>query len=130
VLLPNLLKEMIDYHKNHYPPKKELPHSPLSVNELLNSAMADADGVVTIQGGPNYITSLYGNGGDYSAIEFERMGLEVKTDAYKWYPLISGVNYYYTRNETHVLKLIKRVYVKPLTRKKLLPKPKRKQLLG
>ena len=51
--------------------------------------LADARGYVAVQGGPSYLTLLWGAG--RRVLLLQRKGNEVTTDASKWFPHISGM---------------------------------------
>jgi hypothetical protein len=63
---------------------------PFSPNAVQLAVLADARGYVAVQGGPSYLTLLWGAG--RRVLLLQRKGNEVTTGAAAWFPHISGMS--------------------------------------
>ena len=81
------------------------PH-PISFNTILLTALADADGVIAVQGGPAYLSLLWGQG--KHVLLFQLKGAEVDTEAVRWFHLLSGADSVRSTNSTSELLLLAR----------------------
>ena len=86
-------------------PTSPAPH-PISFNTILLSALADADGLIAVQGGPAYLSLLWGPG--KHIILFQLKGAEVDTEAVRWFHLLSGADSVRSTNSTSELLLLAR----------------------
>ena len=68
----------------------EQPGTFFSMNELQLSILADADGYISVLGGPAYLNLLWGPG--RPVVLLEEDGTEVSVNSRVWYDLLSGAN--------------------------------------
>lgn len=87
----------------------------LSINELLLSVLSDADGMVAVQGGPSYMSLLWGP--NSTAVIFQQKGPEVDYDGPSWFPMLSGTRTYVTGVQAEVVEHAYRAFVEPLERR-------------
>ena len=63
---------------------------PFSPNAVQLAALADARGYVAVQGGPSYLSLLWGPG--RRVLLLQKKGNEVTADAARWFPELSGMD--------------------------------------
>lgn len=87
----------------------------VSINDLLLSVLADADGFIAVQGGPSYLSLLWGP--NRTAVIFQKKGPEVTTNAAQWFDLLSGTEAVVTSDQEDVPQLAHDAFVAPLGRR-------------
>lgn len=110
VLLPELLLAIRHAYSGRYPPANRSAHGgppEVSVNAVQMALLADADMYVAVQGGPAYLSLLWGPG--KRVLLLQKKGNEVGGRAERWFHLLSGAPpVFSTREEGELVAAVQR----------------------
>jgi hypothetical protein len=93
---------------------REMGYSPddISLNEIQMTILAEADIHISVQGGPAYMSMLWGR--DKTALLVQRKSPELPNEAHTWFDLISGMSVETTYTDRDLISRVRDVYHAPL----------------
>jgi hypothetical protein len=115
-VMPRLLKDFQDAARAAGYSADEV-----SLNEVQMTIIAEADIHVSVQGGPAYMSMLWGR--DKQALLVQRKSPELPNEAHTWFDLISGMTVETTYSDRDLVTRVRDMYHAPL-----LPPPQRAAL--
>ena len=83
----------------------------VSLNEVQMTIIAEADVHISVQGGPAYMSMLWGK--DKSALLVQRKSPELPYEAHKWFDLLSGMRVETTYSEKDLIARTRDLYYTP-----------------
>ena len=83
----------------------------VSINEVQMSIIAEADIHISVQGGPAYMSMLWGK--DRSALLVQRKSPELPNEAHLWFDLISGMHVQNTYTDRDLINRVRDVFYRP-----------------
>ena len=106
-VMPRLLKDFADAARA----AGESPDT-VSINEVQMSIIAEADIHISVQGGPAYMSMLWGR--DRSALLVQRKSPELPNEAHTWFDLLSGMHVETTYTDRDLINRVRDVFHAPL----------------
>jgi hypothetical protein len=105
-VMPRLLKDFMDA-------ATAMGHTPddVSLNEVQMSIIAEADIHISVQGGPAYMSMLWGS--DRSALLVQRKSPELPNEAHLWFDLLSGMHVETTYTDRDLIARVRDVFHAP-----------------
>jgi hypothetical protein len=106
-VMPRLLKDFMDA-------ATAMGHTPddVSLNEVQMTIRAEADVHSSVQGGPAYMSMLWGR--DRTALLVQRKSPELPNEAHKWFDLISGMDTETTYSDRDLVIRTRDKYYRPM----------------
>jgi len=105
--MPRLLKSFMDAAAEQgYTPEE------VSLNEVQMTILAEADIHISVQGGPAYMSMLWGH--EKTAVLVQRKSPELPNEAHTWFDLISGMSVETTYSDRDLVSRVRDKYYLPL----------------